>query len=242
MIFAAGLGTRLAPLTDTLPKALVPLAGKPMLQWLIEKLAANGFDEIIINVHHFAGQVIGFVRLNNSFGLHIEFSDETGQLLETGGGLLKASWFFNDNQPFLVHNVDIISDINLGKMISYHIDNKSIATLAVSRRATSRYFLFDENMLLRGWKNMKTGEEKIPVKPATNLEPLAFSGVHVVNPEIFSLITETGRFSINDVYLRLCSLYPVKAYLGENNYWFDLGKPQDLSEAAKYLENKLIHS
>lgn len=242
MIFAAGLGTRLAPLTDIMPKALVPVAKKPMLQWLIEKLTACGFNEIIINVHHFAGQVIDFIRSNNSFGLHIEFSDESGRLLETGGGLLKASWFFDDNQPFLIHNVDVISDIDLVKMINYHIDNKSIATLAVSRRETSRYFLFDENMLLRGWKNIKTGEEKIPGKPAMHMEPLAFGGIHVVSPEIFPLITETGKFSINDVYLRLCSLYPVKAYLGENNYWFDMGKPRDLSEAAKYLENKLMHS
>lgn len=243
MIFAAGLGTRLTPFTETMPKALVPVAGKPMLQWLIEKLAAGGFNEIIINVHHFAGQVIDYVKANNSFGLRIMFSDETGQLLETGGGLLKAAWFFDDNEPFLVHNVDVISDIDPRKMISYHTSQQALATLAVSSRKTSRYFLFDDALGLRGWKNVKTGEEKISA-PLQNqqLQPLAFGGIHVISPELFHLITESGRFSIVDVYLRLCGRYPVKAYLSDNKYWFDMGKPQDLLEAAKYLEINLMHS
>lgn len=242
MIFAAGLGTRLTPFTETMPKALVPVAGKPMLQWLIEKLAAGGFNEIIINVHHFAGQVIDFVKANNSFGLRILFSDETGQLLETGGGLLKAAWFFDDNRPFLVHNVDVISDIDLRKMISYHTGQGALATLSVSKRETSRYFLFDDALQLRGWKNVKTGEEKIPVLVQKPLQPLAFGGIHVISPQLFQLVTESGRFPIVDVYLRLCSRYPVKAYLSDNKYWFDMGKPQDLTEASKYLEINLKHS
>ncbi len=242
MIFAAGLGTRLAPYTETMPKALVPVAGKPMLQWQIEKLTAFGFNEIIINVHHFAGQVIDFVKANNSFGQQILFSDETGQLLETGGGLLKAAWFFDDNKPFLVHNVDVISDIDLRQMIRYHIGQNALATLAVSARETSRYFLFDNTLQLRGWKNVKTGEEKIPLPDQKPLQPLAFGGIHVISPEFFQLITENGRFPIVDVYLRLCSHYPVKAYLSENKYWFDMGKPQDLIDAARYLEINLKHS
>ncbi|HNX44920.1 MAG TPA: nucleotidyltransferase family protein [Bacteroidales bacterium] len=236
MIFAAGLGTRLVPFTQTMPKAMVPVAGKPMIQWTIEKLIQSGFDEIIINVHHFAGQIIEFVRKKNSFGIRIEFSDETDALLETGGGLLKASWFFDDNQPFLVHNVDVVSDIDTAEMFGHHAENNAIATLAVSRRKTSRYFLFDTSLRLRGWKNINTGEEKIPYPVKEALLPMAFGGIHVISPEIFPLITEKGRFSINDVYLRLSGHYPIRAYQHDTEAWFDMGKPADLAAAGRYLE------
>jgi len=238
MIFAAGLGTRLVPFTQTMPKAMVPVAGKPMIQWTIERLIESGFDEIIINVHHFAGQIIGFVRENNSFGIHIEFSDETVELLETGGGLSKASWFFDDGRPFLVHNVDVVSNIDLGEMFRHHLGSSALATLAVSRRETSRYFLFDGSLRLRGWKNIKTGEEKIPYPVNETLRPLAFGGIHVISPEIFPLISEKGRFSINDVYLRLSGEYPIGAYLTDAKAWFDMGKPADLAAAGQYLEQR----
>jgi NDP-sugar pyrophosphorylase family protein len=235
MILAAGLGTRLVPFTQTMPKALVPVAGKPMIQWLIERLIYFNIKEIIVNVHHFADQVIGFIKANNSFGIRIEFSDETSQLLETGGGLLKASWFFDDGQQFIVHNVDIVSDIDLQKMQQYHIGAKAIATLAVSKRETSRFFLFDGSLQLRGWKNLKTGEKKIPGKVMGTLQPLAFGGIHIIDPQLFPLITETGKFSINDVYLRLCSSYPIVAYDQNDAAWFDIGKPNDLLKAEKFL-------
>ncbi|MDD3541727.1 MAG: sugar phosphate nucleotidyltransferase, partial [Petrimonas sp.] len=162
MIFAAGLGTRLKPLTDTMPKALVPVAGKPLLWHTIQKLKAAGFDEIIINVHHFAGQIRQYIQDNNRFGIRIEFSDETQALLDTGGGIKKASWFFDDEKPFLIHNVDILSDIDLQNLYHFHTNSNSVATLVVSERKTSRYLLFDKNNHLAGWINEKSGETKSP--------------------------------------------------------------------------------
>ncbi|HOW31623.1 MAG TPA: nucleotidyltransferase family protein [Bacteroidales bacterium] len=236
MIFAAGLGTRLAPFTQTIPKAMVPVAGKPMIEWVIRKLIAAGFNEIIINVHHFADQVIDFVTSKHHFGIRIEFSNETGQLLETGGGLLKASWFFDDNRPFLVHNVDVISDIDLSKLTTYHTHSKALATLVVSNRETSRYFLFSNNMLLRGWKNVKTGEQIIAAGTHDAIQPWAFNGIHMINTEVFALMTETGRFPINDVYLRLCNSHQIKGFPHNGNVWFDLGKTNDLQKASEYIE------
>src|SRR5690606_32019928 len=151
MIFAAGMGTRLKPLTDTIPKALVPVGGKPLLQHIIEKLKRFGFNEIIINIHHFGQQIIDFVQENNSFDIRIEFSDEREQLLDTGGGIKKAAWFFDDNKPFLVHNVDILSNIDLQELYHFHLKNNTIATLLCSIRQTSRYLLFDTDNHLRGW-------------------------------------------------------------------------------------------
>lgn len=163
MVFAAGMGTRLRPLTDSMPKALVPVAGKPLLQHTIEKLKASGFNEIIINVHHFADRVIDFVRANDDFGIRIEFSDESEKLLDTGGGIKLASWFFDDGQPFLIHNVDILSNIDLTKLVKHYRDSNSVATLVCSERETSRYLLFDGSNRLQAWVNEKTGEVKSPV-------------------------------------------------------------------------------
>ena len=207
MIFAAGLGTRLKPLTDTMPKALVPVAGKPLLWHTIRKLKAAGFDEIIINVHHFAEQIRQYIQDNHRFGIRIEFSDETRALLDTGGGIKKASWFFDDEKPFLIHNVDILSDIDLQSLYRFHTGGNSAATLVVSERKTSRYLLFDENNRLKGWLNEKTGETRSPF-PDFNSDRharLAFSGIHVLNPSILRHMQDfPEKFSIIDFYLSVC--------------------------------------
>ena len=238
MIFAAGLGIRLKPLTDNIPKALVEVSGKPLLEHAINKLQQYGYSDIIINVYHFAGQLKEFLKQKNNFGIRIELSDESEQLLDTGGGLKKAAWFFNDNKPFLVHNVDVLSDIDLNALYQLHMQGNSLATLAVRQRDTSRYFLFDEQLYLCGWKNNETGELKISKGNAGTLTPLAFSGIQIVNPEIFKLINENGKFSMTGVYLRLAASNRVKGFMHDSGYWFDLGKPESIKEAEVILNEK----
>ncbi len=245
LIFAAGLGTRLKPLTDTMPKALVPIGGKPLLQLAIEKLKAGGFDEIIINLHHFADQIIGFVESHNRFNIRIEFSDEREKLLDTGGGIKKASPFFNDNRPFLTHNVDILSNINLRKLYEEIIQNQTkkqshppLATLVCSARKTSRYLLFDNENYLRGWINESTGEVKSPL---SNFNPrhyrkLAFAGIQILDPAIFRYMTTfPDRFSIIDFYLTICDKEIVTSYIPNNLRMIDVGKKNSLSEATQFL-------
>ena len=238
MIFAAGLGTRLKPLTDTLPKAMVPISGKPLLQHVIEKLKASGFDEIIINVHHFAEQIIDFVQANNNFGIHIEISDEREMLLDTGGGIKKAAHFFNTGKPFLIHNVDILSDINLTKLYAEHQKNDAHATLLVSERKTSRYLLFDDENRLRGWINKQTGEVK---SPFLNFNPSAckaraFAGIHVLSPDIFAYMDDfPDKFSIIDFYLSVCGKAKIEAFNPPHLSLLDVGKIDSLEEANRFL-------
>lgn len=237
MIFAAGLGTRLKPLTDTMPKAMVRVGDKHLLQHVIEKLKASGFDEIVINVHHFAEQIIDFVRANNSFGIRIEFSDERELLLDTGGGIKKASWFLDDGKPFLVHNVDIISNIDLRKLYNKHLKNKGIATLVVKDRETSRYLIFDKNNYLKGWINKKTGEIKSSFSNFDNCRELAFSGIHVINPSAFPLMGNfPEKFSIIDFYLSICDKETIWGYEPENFSLIDVGKPESLEKAALFYK------
>ncbi len=238
MIFAAGLGTRLQPVTQTIPKALVRLHGKPLLQILIEKLIQSGINNVLINVHHFADQVIEFVNENDSFGINIQFSDESDKLLDTGGGLKKASWFFDDGQPFLVHNVDIMSDINLIDLFNQHLSSDAIATLAVRKRETNRYLLFDENKILCGWENVSTGEKVISKSSNVKLQ-YGFSGIHVMDPEIFDYINSEGRFSIIKTYLELAKSHKISAYDHTESIWIDLGKPKNLEQAEK-ISDKFI--
>ncbi|MCK4661573.1 MAG: nucleotidyltransferase family protein [Bacteroidales bacterium] len=239
MIFAAGLGTRLKPITNKIPKALVEINGKPLLELIIRKLIHYKFDEIIINVHHFSNQIIEFLEQNKYFGINIHVSDESKKLLDTGGGLKKASYFFNDNKAFLVHNVDIISDINFQQFIEYHNKSGALATLAVRNRNTSRYFLFDNKMNLCGWEN-KIKHEKI-TKPTADkfkntdiqLVPFAFSGIHIIEPRIFSLIEQKGKFSIVDVYLNLMEEHKIIGYDHTNDLWLDVGNKINLETANK---------
>jgi len=235
MVFAAGKGTRLQPYTDTMPKALVKVGGVPMIELILKKIIRSGFDDIIINVYHYADMIVDFLERNNNFGAKITISDESDELLETGGGLKKAAWFFDDHKPFLVHNIDILSNIDLEAFYKAHLTNNCLSTLAVKERNTSRSLLINSNGELSGWRNNQTGEEKIPVMDKENLIPIAFSAIHVMSPDILPLITETGKFSITDVYLRLIKEHRIMTYRHDADFWFDMGRTEFLSQAAPYV-------
>jgi N-acetyl-alpha-D-muramate 1-phosphate uridylyltransferase len=233
MILAAGLGTRLKPFTDYHPKALVKVNGKSLLQRNVEYLKSFGVTDIIVNVHHFASQILETINKNNGWGTKITISDETDEVLETGGGLKKAAWFFQDSdEPFILLNVDILTDLDLKKLLEYHKLSKALATLAVSNRDTSRYFLFDENNLLSGWENIKTNQ-KIITRPSSNLTRKAFSGLHIISPEIFKHTTQTGKFSMVDVYLELSKTHIIKGFDQGNCKFLDVGKPESIVEAER---------
>lgn len=233
-ILAAGLGTRLKPLTDIKPKALIELNGIPLLEIIIKRLIKFGFNEIIINVHHLAEQIIDFIEKKN-FNAEIHISDERDLLLDTGGGLKKASYFFDDGLPFLIHNVDILSDIDLKDFYEYHKKQNSIATIAVQKRNSSRYFLFDNDNNLCGWKNSKTSETKIIRASSDQFNEYAFSGIHIVNPDIFKYFPSTDVFSIIDFYLAVAVEKRITFYDHSKNFFFDLGKKENLQKAEIFL-------
>lgn len=237
MIFAAGLGTRLYPLTKDKPKALVEFRGKTLLENCIQYLNHFGVDELVINVHHFADEVCNFLKEKNNFGVPISISDERDELLDTGGGLKTASHYFTADEDFLVCNVDVITDLNLSEIIHQHKKEKAIATLAVRNRKTSRYLLFTPEKILAGWTNTKTGEVKMSRPNEKKIMPLAFSGIHVINSAIFNLMEEEGRFSIIDLYLRLAAHQKIMAFDHSNDFWFDLGKPENIEEAERLYPN-----
>lgn len=238
MIFAAGLGTRLKPLTDTMPKAMVPVAGKPLLQHVIEKLIHFGFEEIIVNVHHFPDQIIDYLRLNNNFGIRIEVSDERDFLLDTGGGIRKAATFFDDNKPFLVHNVDILSNVDLTDLYSQHLKSDALATLVVSKRDTYRYLLFDRQLNLRGWINEKSGETKpVGFSNSPDFNKLAFSGIQILSPEVFDLMQKYDtKFPIMDFYLENAQTSCIRGFVPEKFRMIDVGKLNVLDDAEKFLK------
>lgn len=238
MIFAAGLGTRLKPLTDSIPKALVPINGKPLLQLVIEKLKKAGFDEIIVNIHHFPDQIIHFLNIHQHFGIRIEVSDERDELLDTGGGIRKAGWFFDDNQPFLVHNVDILSNLDLGALYQQHLQTNPLATLVVSNRSTFRYLLFDEELQLKGWINEKTGETKpAGFQHTSNLQKLAFAGIQVLSPTIFDTMkAENSRFPVMDFYLNNARTSVISGYIPQDFRMLDVGKLNVLGEADQFVQ------
>lgn len=238
MILAAGLGTRLKDLTGNVPKALVPVNGKPMLQWLLLKLKNAGIEDIIINVHHFPDLIVDFLKQNNDFGMNISISDESDFLLDTGGGLMKASGFFNDGKPFLLHNVDVISDVDFWEMLSVHQKNNALATLAVTHRRSSRQLLFSDGRMC-GWENTVTGQKIIKIENV-NAEPRAFSGIHIISPEIFKLITLEGKFSMVDVYLQLCATHVIAGYEHKAEKWLDLGKPEALQKAEQLIKELFV--
>lgn len=238
MIFAAGMGTRLKPLTDTMPKALVPVGGKPLLQHIIEKLKQSGFDEIIINIHHFGEQIIDFVASNNQFNIRIEFSDECEKLLDTGGGIKKAAWFFNDDRPFLVHNVDILSNINLTELYDSHLKSNPLATLVCSERQTSRYLLFNTDNQLKGWINEKTGEVKSPLSHFNpqHYKKLAFSGIHILHPSLIRHMLQFPEiFSIIDFYISISHKEVLSCCVPKKLQLIDVGKLNSLEKAAHFL-------
>jgi NDP-sugar pyrophosphorylase family protein len=237
LIFAAGLGTRLKEHTSDKPKALVQLAGKPLLQHAIEKLMAHQITNITINVHHFADQVISFLEHHPFPGVQIHISDEREELLDTGGGLKKAETFLAGSEPILIYNVDVISNLDLNLLESYHRTSGSLATLAVRQRETSRYLMFDQNLQLAGWKNISNGETRISCEDSfANAVPYAFCGIQIVQPEIFKLITEKGKFPIMDLYLRLAQTEPIHAFIDTSTIWMDLGKPDQLQIAEGLMD------
>lgn len=240
LIFAAGLGTRLREHTSEKPKALVQIAGKPLLQHAIEKLMAYQIADITINVHHFADQVIAFLKNHPFPEISIRISDERDELLDTGGGLKKAEHFLNGSEPILICNVDVISNLDLKVLENYHRSSGSLATLAVRQRETSRYLMFDKSLQLTGWKNYSNGETKIAREDSfADADPFAFCGIQIVQPEIFRLISEKGKFSIIDLYLRLARNETIRAFVDTSSIWMDLGKPDQLQIAENLFRNDL---
>jgi len=244
MILAAGLGTRLRPLTDDRPKALVELAGRTLLEITLARLRSFGVREVIVNVHHFADQVVQYLTKNDKFGLRVEVSREE-ILLDTGGGLKKAAWFFLENsasrdESFILHNVDVISTIDLVKMVEAHEANDALATLAVQKRESSRQLLFDGHLQLCGRRAGRDREPEI-VRPSPHLEPLAFSGIHVISPRLLPMLTEGGIFSIITPYLRLAGKgEQIRGFSADEYYWRDLGRIEDLQQAEHDLTQRVV--
>jgi NDP-sugar pyrophosphorylase family protein len=244
MVLAAGLGTRLRPLTDSRPKALVEVAGRTLLEITLARLRSFGVCEVIVNVHHFADQIVEYLKANANFGMRIEISREDDLLLDTGGGLKKAGWFFlkdaRADEPFILHNVDVISTIDFAKMVQAHKANQALATLAVQKRENSRQLLFDEHLQLCGRRAGRDREPEI-VRHSPRLEPLAFSGVHVISPRLLPMLTEDGVFSIITSYLRIAAKSEkIQAFRADDYYWRDLGKPADLEQASRDLEQGIL--
>jgi NDP-sugar pyrophosphorylase family protein len=244
MILAAGLGTRLRPLTDDRPKALVEVAGRTLLEIALSRLRVFGVREVIINVHHFADMVVDYLKANDNFGMRIEISREE-ELLDTGGGLKKAAWWFfledsaGGEEPFILHNVDVISTIDLGRMVQFHNERQALATLAVQERETSRYLLFDEQLRLCGRRSGRDGVPEL-VRSYQQLKALAFSGVHVISPRLLSMMTE-GAFSIVPTYLRLAAQgEKILGFRADEYYWLDLGRPENVARAERDADGGLF--
>ncbi|MCP9766287.1 nucleotidyltransferase family protein [Lacihabitans sp. LS3-19] len=233
-ILAAGLGTRLKPWTDHHPKALAMVNGKSLLQRNIEYLQKFGITDVVVNVHHFADQIIQAIETNKGWGSKISISDETEEVLETGGGLLKAKSLLAENENFVLMNCDILTDLDLNILINQHKENQALATLAVANRETSRYLLFNENQEMVGWKNIKTEEIKLPAKAKlgkTEPTPMAFSGIHVISNAIFAKINLTGKFGMIDLYLDLCADNKIIGYDHSKDLVLDVGKPEAVLRA-----------
>jgi MurNAc alpha-1-phosphate uridylyltransferase len=230
MIFSAGLGTRFKPWTDKHPKALALVNGKSLLQRNIEYLQQFGVKDIIVNVHHFAGQIVDAIQVNNGWGSNVVISDETDEVLETGGGLLKAKELFTPGEKFITCNVDILTDLDINKLLAFHDLHKPLLSFAVTDRKTSRYLLFDDNNRLCGWRNTKTGEEKIAIKK-NNLVQKAYSCVVIFEYEIFKLIPFTGKFSLIDLYLNLAADHLIMGYDHTGDRLVDVGKPESVNIA-----------
>jgi NDP-sugar pyrophosphorylase family protein len=244
MVLAAGLGTRLRPLTDDRPKALVEVAGHALLEIALSRLRTVGIHDVIINVHHFADLMLEYLKANNNFGMRIEVSREE-VLLDTGGGLKNAAWFFLEasgdlQEPLILHNVDVISNIDLRRMVQFHNENQALATLAVQNRTTSRLLLFDDRLQLCGRRSGRDEEAEM-LRPTPNPQALAFSGIHVISPRLLTMMTEEGVFSIITSYLRLAARgEKILAFRADQYYWRDLGKPDSLRQAAEDVRNKTL--
>lgn len=231
MIFSAGKGTRLGKITESMPKALVDINGKTVLRLAVERCHEHGFDDIIINVHHFADMVEEEVERLRSLGYKLTVSDERNELLDTGGGLYKVRDFFG-TEPFLAYNVDIVSDLNLTKLYNYHLQKKGLATLAARHRKGNRFYLVDSEGILRGWRNKATGEEIIVSGGGQPLSEIAFSGIHIIETEIFSYMEE-GIYSMTKLYLKLAAHHNIFTYVDDRGFWGDIGTPESLEHTRK---------
>jgi len=242
MILAAGLGTRLRPITNTRPKALVEVGGHTLLEITLQRLREFDIREVIVNVHHFADRVMDYLRENNNFGMRIEISRED-ELLDTGGGLKKAAWFFLEDgtaDPFLLHNVDVLSTIDFQRMLRFHRERNALATLAVQKRETSRSLIFDQAGELRGRGSRCESPAMAPAS-AQGMQALAFSGVHVISPRLLSMMTEQAAFSIIDAYVRLATQgEKILAFAADEYDWRDLGKPENLELAEQDLKRRIL--
>jgi mannose-1-phosphate guanylyltransferase len=243
MILAAGLGRRLRPLSDDRPKALVEVAGRTLLEITLRRLRHFGIREVIVNLHHFADMVVDYLKKNDNFGMRLEVSREEA-LLDTGGGLKKAAWFFLEqghaDEPFLLHNVDVLSTIDLHSMAEFHKQKQALATLAVQKRETSRYLLFDEQSQLCGRRAGRDHEPEI-VRPSKETQALAFAGVHVVSTRFLQMMAEDGVFSIINSYLRLAGqAEKIMAFRADKYYWRDLGKPENVAQAAEDVRQQVL--
>ena len=239
MIFAAGLGTRLKPLTDKLPKALIEVGGEPLLERVIEKLKASGVGKIVINVHHFSEKIIAYLKENQYFNTDILISDESGELLDTGGGLKKAAPLFNPDEDILIHNVDILSNINITDFYNYGCGDDAL--LLVSERKTKRYLLFNDEMRLMGWTNIETGEIKSPylnIKDM-NCRKFAFAGIHKFSPRLFKLMDAwPEKFGITDFYINSCAEANIRGYVKNDLQIMDVGKLSTLGQAEEFIKFK----
>lgn len=232
MVLAAGLGTRLRPLTDTRPKALVEIGGRTLLEITLARLRAIGIRDIIVNVHHLGGMIVDYLNANANFGMHIEISREGDLLLDTGGGLKKAAWFFADSaEPFILHNVDVLTNIDLQRMLQFHVEHSALATMAVNARKTGRPLLFDRDGVLHG---RGTANDE-------NVEARGFCGIHVISPRLLTMFTENGAFSIVDTYIRLAAAGErILAFPADEYYWRDLGRPESLRQGEQDIHEKIV--
>lgn len=236
-VLAAGLGTRLQPLTLSLPKAMVEVQGRPLIRIVIDNLVRQGITRIVVNVHHLAAILTDYLQ-NNQWGADIIISDESDLLLDTGGGLKKAAPLFLPDEPILIHNVDILSRINFSELETQHTDSMNIATLAVSNRNTSRQLLFNAHKQLVGWQNNNTGETKWTLRPISDYHPMAFSGIAIVNPELIDLLPNTSHpFPIIPAYLEIAKEHRISYFEHKKNDWLDVGQPKTLQEAQSWTIN-----
>ncbi len=245
MIFAAGMGTRLRPLTDNTPKALVPVAGKPMLERVILHLKENGFTDITVNIHHLGDQIIDFLHARDNFGITMHISDERARLLDTGGGIRKARPFLDGDEPFLVHNVDILTDADPVALYRQHVNGRAAATLLIDKRESSRSLFFDPSLHLCGWMNKRTGESAPQgFNPADGtMTQWAFQGIHVISPTLFHYMDDarwSGEFSIIPFYLSICRQVPIAGCPFQGSRWFDIGRPETLAKAERALTEEAM--
>jgi len=242
MVLAAGLGRRLRPLTDDRPKALVEVAGRTLLEIALRRLQGCGVREVIVNAHHFAEMIADYLKANDNFGMRIELSRET-ELLDTGGGLKQAGWFFREradqrDEPFLLHNVDVISTIDLRQMAELHRQSGALATLAVQHRTSSRYLLFDRQLRLCG---RRIGNKPLQLaRPCEGTQEFGFCGIHLISPRLLEMMDRQGAFSIIDVYLDVAAREPVLAFPSDGRYWRDLGRPESVAQATRDFEQNAL--